>query len=269
MTDCAEDPVIDIAKEVLRSLDNDQAIEHHFHVLLAPLPNCSLKCSSLIHAISQLHSDVSVVASLDADAVVSPNWLETLIAPPENPDVGISSGNRWFQIPATQKAGSAVRAVWNAAAVVQMYLYQIPWCGSLASRRDVINDCDLLDRWSNAFCEDTLLAQAVKELGLVVARPIEVVVVNEESTSCYSEFRWIRRQLLTVRLHHSRWPLVLLHGLSVGLPIVCLLVIAWGLFGGRATKANRIFCGVLSYIDQSLFKRSCCSLSEFLTETPF
>lgn len=250
VTDCAEDPVIGIAEEVLRSLSNDQAkgdeepspgkhepIAYHFHVLPTPIPTCGLKNSALIHAISQLPDDVSVVASLDADAVVSPNWLATLIAPLENPKVGISTGNRWFRIPTNQKIGSAVRAVWNAAAVVQMYLYQIPWGGSLAIRRDVINKGGMLDKWSNAFCEDTLLAHAVKELGLVVARPVEVVVVNEESTSCYSAFRWIRRQLLTVRLHHSRWPLVMLHGLSVGLPLVCLLVIVWDLFVGSSGQA--------------------------------
>lgn len=260
VTDCTEDPVIGIAKEVLRSLNNDQAkigeesgagknqsIKHHFHVLPSPIPTCSLKCSALIHAISQLPSDVSVVASLDADAVVSPNWLATLIAPLENPKVGISTGNRWFRIPANQKIGSAVRAVWNAAAVVQMYLYRIPWGGSLAIRRDVINNGNLLDQWSNAFCEDTLLAQAVKELGLVVARPVEVVVVNEESTSCYSSFRWIRRQLLTVRLHHSRWPFVLLHGLSVGLPLVCLLVIAWSLFAGSGQAVKSLWVGLILF----------------------
>ena len=251
MTDCHDDPVLEIAKDVLLSLNGDepelQLIKHHFHVLPAPLTTCSLKCSAFTYAISKLPSEVDVVVSVDADAVVTPNWLETLIAPLEDPKVGVSSGNRWFKIPANRKIGSAVRAVWNAAAVVQMYLYQIPWGGSLAIRRDVINDGNLMDQWSNAFCEDTLLSQTVKELGLTFARPPEVVVVNEESITCQNAFRWIRRQLLTVRLHNRHWPLVFLHGLTVGLPLLVLELMVLGLFMGSGNAVTILLVSFLVF----------------------
>ena len=250
VADDSKDPALAIAEDLIAndllqsgqpSADNrtQVAIEHQFHILSEPLPTCSLKCSALIHAVSKLPDTVSVVALIDADAVVSPNWLETLINPLADPSVGASTANRWFTVPVTQKIGSAMRAVWNAAAVVQMSLYTIPWGGSLAIKRTVIDEADLLERWSRSFCEDTLLTQVLHKRGLSVARPVELIVVNDETITCFNAYRWIRRQLLTVRLHHPSWRWVFLHGLSVGLPLFCAELMFYA-FYFNATQAALI-----------------------------
>jgi len=55
-------------------------------------------------------------------------------------------------------------------------------------------------------------------------------VVNQESTTLKSAFGWIGRQLLTVRLYHRAWPLILIHAILGGIcffaPLVLVMVTA-------------------------------------------
>ena len=105
-----------------------------------------------------------------------------------------------------------------------MYLYEIPWGGSLALRREVIDKAGLVEHWSRGFCEDTMLTRILHREGYQIARPVELVVVNDESTTLSGALRWIQRQLLTVRLHHPRWALIWLHGLATGLPLFGIIL---------------------------------------------
>ena len=190
------------------------------HVLKDHSKHCSLKCSAIVTAVleideSTLEEEVEVIALIDADAVADKNWLSDLVGPLSKPDVGASTGNRWFA-PKISNLGSEVRKAWNAAAVAQMTFYKIPWGGSLALKCSTINDCDLLEKWSHAFCEDTMLTNVLKSNELRIERIPNLILSNDESTSLSGTFHWIVRQMLTVRLHHRDWPLVLLHGLFSG-----------------------------------------------------
>ena len=57
---------------------------------------CSLKCSSIVQAVSELDNSYRVVAFVDADAVVHPDWLRQLVSPLSAPRVGATTGNRWY-----------------------------------------------------------------------------------------------------------------------------------------------------------------------------
>ena len=191
---------------------------------------CSLKNQALVSAISNADEAIEIFALVDADGVVEPDWLADLIQPLSDPKVGATTGGRWFA-PVERNLGSLVRQTWNAAALPQMGIYNIPWGGSLAIKRSTILDCDLLDRWTKAFCEDTLLTKALAEQKLAVVRVPSVIVENKESTSLSSAIHWISRQLLTVRLHHSSWPLVLGHALFspicfIGIVIAAILCVS-------------------------------------------
>ena len=196
------------------------------HVLKEHAKSRSLKCSAIILGLEELDNSIEVVALIDADTVGDPNWLRDLVQPLADPAIGATTGNRWFS-PTKRNLASVVRQAWNAAAVVQMTIYQIPWGGSLALKRSTIERCELLSCWSTAFCEDTMLTKILKHNDLRMFRVPDLVLVNNESTTMGSTFRWIVRQLLTVRLYHRDWPLVLTHGLissvcMVAAPIVIL-----------------------------------------------
>ena len=145
------DDMSDPALEVVNEFRSNSKLAVSIHQIEDRLETCSLKCSAIITAINAIDLDREVVALIDADAIVTPQWLSTLVQPLANPEVGVSTGNRWFRIPEKHRLGAAVRGVWNAAAVVQMYLYEIPWGGSLAFRREVIDKAGLLEHWSQWF----------------------------------------------------------------------------------------------------------------------
>jgi len=228
VVDCNDDPVIPIATSALQAIDS--AIDTHWHTVVSHGSNCSLKCSALVSTVMALESQnpsPEIVAFVDADALVDPDWLSRLVAPLVNISehvsgdesntirVGATTGNRWFE-PIDSNLGSRFRAVWNAAALPQMQIYQVAWGGSLAIKLETIRKCNLLELWSQAFCEDTMLTDVLRDHGLNVQRVPELIVVNQESTELLPALDWIGRQLLTVRLHHRAWSLVFIHALLGG-----------------------------------------------------
>jgi hypothetical protein len=186
-------------------------------------PTCSLKCSSLVQAISQLDASYEVVALLDADIVPHKSWLRDLVAPLADPDVAAATGNRWYS-PGSISWGSLVRWQWNCAAVVLMTWGRIPWGGTLAIKRDVLVRSRALDRWAHAFCEDTLLYGELRRLGYRVAFVPSLMMVNREGCTLTGFCGWVRRQLLAARLYHPAWGMVLGHGLTLSAAQLVALV---------------------------------------------
>ena len=124
----------------------------------------------------------------------------------------------------------------------------------MAIRRSIIEPCNLIERWSNAFCEDTLLSWALKKERLKSHRVANLIVENNETTSLPGCFEWLVRQLLTVRLHHPGWPLVMLHGLFTGIativaPFACVVLFVNGyFFGGRSVLLAWLIYQILNAV---------------------
>ena len=79
------------------------------------------------------------------------------------------------------------RSVWNAGALVLMTLFSIPWGGSLAVRREVVEAGEWKKLLSSGLCEDTGLLGPLRKLGLrFVFRPELLVVDRHQSTTFFS-----------------------------------------------------------------------------------
>lgn len=197
-------------------------------VKIAPLrirrETCSLKCSALIQAVNELEPDCEVLALVDADTIPHPNWLRELVSPLKNPKIGLTTGNRWY-VPGTQW-GTVCRYLWNVAAVGQMHLYRIPWGGSLAIRTELVHQGQLLKRWEQAFCEDTMLRRVLQEQGLRIESVASLMMVNREECTLPSFRRWVSRQLLNAKLYHPGWNAILIYG-----TITCLIPTTVSLLG--------------------------------------
>jgi hypothetical protein len=96
-----------------------------------------------------------------------------------------------------------------------MYLFRIPWGGTLALKMSAVRRSDLIERWANAFCEDTMLYGALRRLRLRVVFVPSLMMVNHETCRFSSFFRWIRRQLLNARLYHPAWILIVGHTAAI------------------------------------------------------
>lgn len=245
IVDSREDPAWAAVEDLLR---RHPAPRIRMQPLQQRRETCSLKCSSLAQAVNNLDDSVEIVALCDADTIPHRAWLRELVAPMADPRVGAATGNRWY-MPAEPTWASLVRYLWNAAAVVQMYCYGIPWGGTLALKTRVLRQADLLDRWGQAFCEDTMLYRVLRQQGLRVAFVPSLMMVNRETCDLGGFFHWVRRQLLTARLYHPGWPAVVAHGTSTPL----LLLAGVGLLAaacrqGHLSAAAWLGAGLAMYL---------------------
>ena len=240
--DSEQDTAVKPAKEFVANCN--RPVQLHF--LPAQAGTCGLKCDLQSYVIESLGPDVEIVVFMDADGIARPDWLERLVAPLSRPNVGAVSGNRWFE--SAPGWGSQIRRYWNAAAIVQMYLYRIPWGGALAMRKETIQNADLLTIWRTTLCEDTVVKQSLQPLGLDVVYLPRLVLSSRETTSVSSAANWISRQLLTAKLYHPSWPLVAMHSLSVGASVVVSsLFVAIALIAGAWTAALLVFAAFILY----------------------
>ncbi len=166
--------------------------------------NCSLKCSCIIQAITGLDRSYQAIALVDADTIVHPHWLRELVTPLADPKIGATTGNRWY-VPKGNHWGTIVRYMWNISAVVQMYIYGIPWGGTLAVKTAVLEQTKLLDHWGKAFCEDTMMADILGKHKLRIKFVPSLIMVNQEECNLSALKSWMQRQLLFCRLYHHHW----------------------------------------------------------------
>ena len=243
VVDSKEDPAWDIATQIQNQTD--------IPVQISPLrirrQTCSLKCSALIQAVSELNSDCEIIALVDADTIPHPNWLRELIRPLKDSKVGLTTGNRWY-VPGTQW-GTLCRYIWNVAAVGQMYLYRIPWGGSLAIKTETVRQAQLLEKWKQAFCEDTMLRRVLQNKGLQIEFVASLMMVNREETVLPNFRRWVNRQLLNAKLYHPGWLAILTYGTITWLipTLTGILAVIAG-FTGQWTAAIVLGDALVAYI---------------------
>lgn len=242
--DREDDPAWSVVQETIARLDAQNV---YVQSLQQRLKTCALKCSSLIQAVGSLDDSYQVVALTDGDTLVHPTWLRELVAPLDDPQVGVASGNRWY-MPSDASWGSLVRYVWNAAAVVQMYLNRFTWGGSVALAASVFRDPGLAERWRQSVSSDTVILDVVRRQGLRAAFVPSLMMVNRESCTLGQFYRWVQRQMLVGRLYHPGWPVVLLHGAATtaALAIAVATVVA-SLVQGQWMAAAWIAAGLLAF----------------------
>ncbi len=178
-------------------IEREQRRKVHVCELTRRLKTCSLKCSALIQMIDQLDDTFSCVALADADLEPHPDWLATLVAPFDDPSVGVTSGYRWFTPPQGHLA-SLVRHLWNAATVIPMIVCRIPWGGCMAFRASPDLRRRIVEKWSRSAVDDVILREVTRMAGLRV-RPLPhlMMPIREECDMAFVH-QFVARQLLWV-----------------------------------------------------------------------
>lgn len=221
VVDSRNDPAWPVVNKIVAA--NPQT-PSNVQVLQNPLTTCSLKCSSLIQAVSGLEPDREVLALADSDVIPTRRWLRDLVAPLADPQIGATTGHRWF-MPSPYSLANLARNASNAAAVVLTYWLSIASGCSLAIRRKVIDEGHLLDRWTKAYGDDTTINSSLEELGLRLEIVPKAMLPEFEDCDIAGFKDWLTRQLLSCRLHHQGWWGVILHGLGTSLVLGLALVI--------------------------------------------
>ena len=251
VVDSRQDPAWSLAEQMIARLEAAGQARWQAARLtpLAARPERgSLKSASLRQAFGELDAATELVALVDADAVVAPGWLAALAAGCGQDGVGAVSGNRWYA-PEQGSGPGLVRAIWNGGALVLMTLLGIPWGGSLAVRRELIEPSGWRELLATSLCEDTALPAPLARSGWRYQfRPELIALDRDDGIALRPLRRWISRQLLTARLHHPAWPLVALHGLgSALLVLVAVLTALAALLVGRLADAGLLLVALLGY----------------------
>ncbi|MBW4612659.1 MAG: glycosyltransferase family 2 protein [Desmonostoc vinosum HA7617-LM4] len=201
IVDSHEDPAWQIANDTIKE---QKATNVKISPLLIVRNNCSLKCSSLVQAVSELDDSYKVVALVDADTIVHRNWLRELVSPLADPKVGATTGNRWY-VPTGKYWGSLIRYIGNVSTVVQMFFFQIPWGGTLAVKTEILRQTELLDKWGQALGEDLMIHRILRKHGLQVKFVPSALIVNHEESDLFGFLDYLKRLILYSRLYHPRW----------------------------------------------------------------
>ena len=217
--DSASDPALPFVESAIQKWGEGRAeikiIKEHFST-------CALKCCALLHGIADLDPSFEAIVILDGDTNPPGDWLKQLVEPLSDPHFPVATGLRWY-VPHQANAGSLVRYLWNAAAVVQHDLYRIPWGGSLAIRREFLNRSTLLETWKHTFTDDTPITSIVWQAKENVALVPSLFLVNREMCGLRAFHRWVQRQMLYMKLYHPAWGAVLSQAVLLTLPLLLLV----------------------------------------------
>src|SRR6056297_130908 len=257
VVDSPQDPAWSIVNKAIQEFGSDRL---RAWSLIERRLTCGLKNSSLVQLLDQLDETYETVVLADADLQSHSTWLRQLVAPLEDPEVGATFGNRWF-LPKHKNLGSLVRQTWNAPGLIVMAAFKIPWAGSMAIRRDLIDAANVREKWSKSIVDDGPIREAVKEQGMSLAFVPALIMANREVCDLPFAYQFLRRQLTWTRTYvTSLWPVMVgYHMLSLTLASLGIMLAVVGVCTQRyeaatwAILANlvswMIACGQASIID--------------------
>lgn len=238
IVDSQDDPSYKIVQEAIAEIG---ATNVQIEILRAVRHNCSLKCSALVQAVSDLDDSYKVVALVDADTIVHPYWLRELVSPLADKKIGVTTGNRWF-VPTGKYWGSLVRYTGNLSSVVQMFLFQVPWGGSLAIKREVLEKIELIDKWGQVFNDDMLLTKILRRHKLKVKFVPTLLITNREEITIVNLLDSLKRLIVSARLYHPNWLAIIGDSVSsILFPTLVVLLIFTSLLDTKWYVAGLLF----------------------------
>ena len=177
VVDSVSDPAWELVEQAIRDSNASHARMLEFQDIPENgIVNCTN--SKVVQAIRELDDSFEVVAMADGDVVTSENWLREIVLPlVKDPEIGVSTGNRWF-IPPQSTIGSLAAHLWNVAAISVMYHLSMPWGGCYAIRMSTIRRGGLIEKWAKVAALDMHTTNEMRQLGLKVHYVPSLMMVN-------------------------------------------------------------------------------------------
>jgi hypothetical protein len=135
-----------------------------------------------------------------------------------------------------------VRYAGNVSTVVQMFVFRVPWGGTLAMKTEVIHQTGLLDTWGQAFGDDLLIHNVLKKHKLQVKFVPSLLMVNREECDLPNLLEALKRLLLSARLYHPRWIAIVSDAISsILFPTMVVVLILQTFLEGQWYAAALLF----------------------------
>jgi cellulose synthase/poly-beta-1,6-N-acetylglucosamine synthase-like glycosyltransferase len=163
------------------------------------------KIHNLLEGLNHVRRDAEVLVFADSDIRVHETWLQNLVAPLQNQNIGATTGYRWY-VPLPGNFWSAVRSVWNMTSANLLFSpkYTFAWGGSTAIRKTTFAELQITRKWRNGLSDDMILTNAVKAAEYSIKFVPQSLVASFEKTSFSALLEWSARQLTMIRLYDRR-----------------------------------------------------------------
>ena len=175
-------------------------------VFAGPAQWSGQKVHNLRVATEHLPPGTKYLAFVDSDARPSRGWLRALLSRLDRPEVGASTGYRWF-IP--KKASLANHLVYSInCGVASLLGHRSPtfvWGGSWAIRRDVFQWLGIREAWNETLSDDLVASRVLREAGLGVEFEPAAMVASPLDMSFRQMVSFVRRQYLIGRFYVPGW----------------------------------------------------------------
>jgi len=160
------------------------------------------KVHNQLAALRSLSDDDQVVVFADADAVPDDRWLWRLATFLRRADVGVTSGYRWF-VPTDRKLPTLLLSVVNSsiATLLGPSRRNFAWGGSMALRRDIIHEREVIANFDGALSDDYQLTRTCTEQGKRVYFVMRCLVASPVAATWGRLFEFGRRQYVITRIH--------------------------------------------------------------------
>ena len=244
VVDHHKDNAWQVVHEVKEQFDEDCRLT--IHEMKKPLKTCGLKCSSLLQGLDQIHPNSKYLVLMDSDVTPHTNWLSQLIAPLGDKKIGVVTGNQWFE-PNTTNAGSLIRSLWYAGALVPTAIFSNPWAGSFAMRMEDVRRAKLPKIWRKSIVDDGPIRQALKPLGLTIHFCPSLIMINRERCTLSFVNRYISRTLTWSKMYEPTFLNTIIHCVTtVGLLIAAMVLFVASIITGTWNASFLLAASLLS-----------------------
>ncbi len=160
------------------------------------------KVHNLAQGVVRSGSGAEIFVFCDSDALFPSDWLSELVAPLPDPNIGASTGYRWY-VPGNLNLPTLLRSAWNAsvAGLLGPHGNNICWGGSTAIRRETFNRVGVLDAWKGALSDDYALASAVRRAHLSIVYVPTCLVPSHGDCSWSELLEFTTRQMKITRVY--------------------------------------------------------------------
>jgi cellulose synthase/poly-beta-1,6-N-acetylglucosamine synthase-like glycosyltransferase len=233
VTDRAGDPSLGVFNEVSQIYDHSAGVSARV-VIAGAARDCGQKVHNLRSAVAEVDPRSEVLVFVDTDARPHPTWLQSLIAPLVDPELGATTGYRWF-VPLNGGFASQLRSVWNAAIASALGKHadrNFCWGGSTAIRKETFAKLKISEHWRGSVSDDFTLTRILQEARLPIHFVPACLVASPGDCDWGELLEFTNRQLKITRVYAPH----LWRPLLIGSFLFCVVF-----FGGAALVIARAF----------------------------
>ncbi len=172
-------------------------------IIAGKAENEGQKVHNLRRAVLEISERSEVLVFVDSDARPHESWLQNLVAPLRDENIGAATGYRWF-VSRNNTFASQLRSVWNASiasALGKSTADNFCWGGSTAIRREVFENLNIREEWRGTLSDDFALTRALKAAGLPIYFVPDALTASIEDCSFGEFLEFSTRQMKITRVY--------------------------------------------------------------------